>query len=165
MTRFAAFLGAFLAIPTGFSALAQDPGQINGVRNGDKTCTGCNLFQADFAYQDIKGANLSGSRLRQGDMTAATMDRSNFSGTNMSVVEAYGGRFTHANFTNADLSDSSFVGAYLGYANFSGANLTGAVFSGANFEGAQGLTQSQLNAACGDSSTILPVGLRIPSCG
>ena len=49
-------------------------------------------------------------------------------------------------------------------ANFSGANLTGANFSGAQMGGARGLTQRQLNTACGDSSTELPGSLTIPSC-
>jgi len=165
MTRFSVFLAALVTVSAGFGAHAQDPGQIESVRNGAKSCTGCNLFQADFAYQSITDANLSGSRLRQGDMTAATMDRTNFSGANLSVVEAFGGRFTRASFANAHLSDASFVGAYLGYANFAGARMSGAVISGANLEGARGLTQAQLNEACGDSGTILPSGLRVPYCG
>ena len=44
------------------------------------------------------------------------------------------------------------------------ANLEGANFSGAEMDRAQGLTQSQLNRACGDASTRLPPGLRLPPC-
>ncbi|MHA0110809.1 pentapeptide repeat-containing protein, partial [Klebsiella pneumoniae] len=50
-----------------------------------------------------------------------------------------------------------------------GANLQGAKMDGANFAGAEmrrtrGLTQAQLNTACGDASTQLPAGLHIQAC-
>ena len=50
-----------------------------------------------------------------------------------------------------------------------GSTLSGAKLSGTNLSGAQlaravGLTQSQLNQACGDDATVLPRGLRIPAC-
>lgn len=159
-----ATLTALSALAWAGAAAAQNPAEIDSVRGG-ADCRGCNLFQADFAYQNIRNVDVSGSRLRQSDLTASIMDGTNFSNTNLSVAEAYGGRFTRANFAGADMTNSSWVGAYLGYANLSGARLDGAVFAGANLEGARGLTQSQLDRACGDAETILPDGLRIPSCG
>jgi len=57
------------------------------------------------------------------------------------------------------------VGAFLQGANFRNADLTGANFSGAELDRAGGLTQSQLNKACGDQATTLPAGLSIPACG
>ena len=62
------------------------------------------------------------------------------------------------------LNNASFVGTYLEGSNFSRATLDGTNFSGAQLGRATGLTQAQLNRACGDSSTILPTGLRIPAC-
>jgi uncharacterized protein YjbI with pentapeptide repeats len=56
------------------------------------------------------------------------------------------------------------VGTYLEGANFSGARLTGTNFSGAEMGRARGLSQGQLNGACGDGATELPAGLRIPAC-
>jgi uncharacterized protein YjbI with pentapeptide repeats len=46
----------------------------------------------------------------------------------------------------------------------SGAVLTGANFSGAELQDALGLTQAQLNEACGDATTQLPAGMTIPRC-
>ena len=40
----------------------------------------------------------------------------------------------------------------------------GANVSGAELDGARGLTQAQLDKACGDRATRLPHGLRIPAC-
>lgn len=159
-----ATLSALAALAWAGAAAAQNPAEIDRVRGG-ADCRGCNLFQADFAYQSIRNVDVSGSRLRQSDLTASVMDGTNFSNTDLSVAEAYGGRFTRANFSGADLTDSSWVGAYLGYADFTGAQLDGAVLAGANLEGAHGLTQSQLNRACGDAKTVLPAGLHIPACG
>ena len=52
---------------------------------------------------------------------------------------------------------------------FSGRSMTNATFTGGNFSGAElerasGLTQAQLNGACGDAGTTLPGGLTIPAC-
>ena len=127
-------------------------------------CTGCDLFQLDFSYKEITNRDFSGSRLRQADFSVSTMDGSRFAHANLSILEAYGARFSKADFSGADLSEASFVGAWLGGANLTGANLTAANFSGAYLKTARGLTQVQLNKACGDSETEVPAGLRMPVC-
>ncbi len=153
---------AALAVLAG-SATAQNAGQIARVRGG-ASCSGCNLFQGDFAGLQARGLNLAGSRLRQADLSLAVMNRTRFSGADLRDVEAYGGVFSSSNFSRADLTNASFVGAYLEGSSFSGATLTGANFSGAQLARATGLTQGQLNRACGDAATTLPGSLRIPAC-
>lgn len=150
---------ALIALP----AYAQNANQIAAVKAG-KSCPGCNLFQANLDYEDLSRRNFSGARLRQSDMTISTADYTNFSKTNLSIANLSGVRATGANFSGADLSNASLVGSYLGHANLSHANLQGADFSGAELSTAIGLTQSQLNTACGDETTELPKGLRIPKC-
>lgn len=154
-----------LALVFGLSALAaaQDSSSISRVQSG-ASCSGCNLFQADLSYRDMPHVNLSGSRLRQADLSLSTMNGSNFRGADMSIANLFGGRFTGSNFSNANLQNANLVGAYFGRSNFSGANLAGAILSGAEMDRVQGLTQRQLDAACGDSATRLPRGLRIPVC-
>lgn len=148
-----------LAIP----ASAQDASQIAAVKAG-RSCIGCNLFQADFDYEDISGRNLSRSRLRQSDMSLAEADRTNFSRADLSIANMYGIRATGANFAGANLTQASLVGGYFSGANFAGAVLNGADFSGAEARSARGLTQSQLNNACGDETTELPRGLHVRAC-
>lgn len=143
--------------------LAQNAGQIARVRGG-ASCPGCNLFQADLTGAELRGLNLSRSRLRQATMTAAVMNRTNFAGADLRDADASAAVFSSASFAGADLSNANFVGSYLQGANFRGAKLAGAVFSGAEMDRAVGLTQAQLNQACGDLSTRLPRGLRIPQC-
>lgn len=156
-------IGAVLTALSATPVLAQNPSQIASVQKG-ANCSGCNLFQADLQALELKSKNLSGSRLRQADLSIAVMNYTNFSGTDMRDVNAYATVFTGANFSRANLTNASFVGTYLQGARFTGATLTGANFSGAEMDRAVGLTQAQLNQACGDDSTTLPPGMRIPAC-
>jgi len=148
-----------VAIP----ALAQNASQIAQVKAG-RSCPSCNLFQADFDYEDISRRNLSGSRLRQSDLSLSTAEYTNFSRADLSIANMYGIRATGANFSRANLSQASLVGGYFSGANFSGASLNGANLSGAEAANARGLTQRQLDGACGDEATELPRGLRIAAC-
>ena len=152
-----------LALIAAGPALAQNAPQIARARSG-ANCPGCNLFQADFANAQLKGRNFSRSRLRQADLSASVMNHTSFAGADMRDVNAYGGVFSSANFSRANLTNATFVGAYLQGANFSGATLSGANFSGAEMDRAVGLSQRQLNSACGDGTTQLPRGMTIPSC-
>ena len=144
-------------------SLAQNPGQIARVRGG-ASCPGCNLFQGDFSGMERRGLNLAGARLRQADLSLAVMNRTRFSNTDLRDVEAYGGVFSSSNVSGADLTNASFVGAFMVGAAFSGATLSGTNLSGAQLGRATGLTQRQLDRACGDAATSLPGGLRIPAC-
>lgn len=131
---------------------------------GGASCPNCDLFQIDLSYQNIAGRNFSGARIRQSDLSLVTADRARFSGANMSLVNGFGGRFAHADFTDANLSHGIGVGAYFGGARFHRARIEGMDFSGAELAGAIGLTQEQLNTACGDATTTLPPRMTIPPC-
>lgn len=144
-------------------ALAQNARDIARVRGG-ASCPGCNLFQGDFSGLQARGLNLAGARLRQADLSLSVMNRTRFTNADMRDVEAYGGVFSSSNFAGADLTNASFVGTFLEGANFSGAKLAGTNLSGAQLAGATGLTQRQLDEACGDEATQLPGSLRIPYC-
>ena len=145
-------------------AAAQNAAQIGHARDG-ASCPHCNLFQADFSNLELKGRNFAGARLRQADMSAAVMNYTVMAGADLRDVNAYGAVFTGISFAGANMTNASLVGTYLEGANFRGANLSGVNFSGAEMDRATGLTQSQLNEACGDEATTLPRGLRLRSCG
>lgn len=144
-------------------ALAQDAARIARVQAG-WDCPGCNLFQADLSYRDLPGVDVSGARLRQADLSLATLNRADFSNANLSVANLFGARFTAARFRGADLSRANAVGAHFGGADLTGARLDGANLSGAELDTARGLTQRQLDAACGDAATTLPAGLSVRAC-
>lgn len=154
------------------SALAQTPEENEAVRKataeklkmGQQACSGCDLFQVDLSYQDLDGRDLSGARLRQADLSLATVDRTKFTGANMSIVNGFGLRAEGADFTNADLENAVLVGGWFGGAKFANARLSNVNFSGSDLSEATGLTQLQLNTACGDAETKLPKGLVLPPC-
>src|SRR5580704_10639921 len=145
-------------------AAAQNAAQIEHARDG-ASCPRCNLFQADFSNLELKDRDFAGARLRQADMSAAVMNHTSMAGADLRDVNAYGAVFTGVSFAGANMTNASFVGTYLEGANFRGANLSGVNFSGAEMDRAIGLTQGQLNEACGDDSTTLPRGLRLRGCG
>jgi uncharacterized protein YjbI with pentapeptide repeats len=154
---------AFAAVGLSAPVLAQDSAAIARVQAGH-SCKGCDLFQADLSYRDLVGKTYSNARLRQSDFTVAILDGSLFDGANMSIANLYGVRGTGASFVGTDLSGAVLVGTIFDGANFGKANLTDANISGANLSAAKGLTQGQLNRACGDSATALPKGLTVPAC-
>ncbi len=102
--------------------------------------------------------------MRQGDFSLSVFNKSSFAGADLRDVNAYGALFSAANLKGADLTNATFVGTYLQGANLTGAKLSGANFSGAQMDHAVGLTQAQLNRACGDETTTLPHGLHVPAC-
>jgi hypothetical protein len=85
-------------------------------------------------------------------------------GADLRDLNAFGAVLSSANFAGADLTNANFVGSHLEGANLRGATLQGVNFSGAEMSRAVGLTQGQLNGACGDQATRLPGGLRLPAC-
>ena len=129
---------------------------------------------------DLSGRILAGARMR-----GSVFNRADFSGAVLTRADATGSRFEGADFTEADLTSAKLTEASCEGADFSSAVLTRAVahrtrfaradftrarldeadFSGADLRGARGLTQAQLNSACGDAATRLPRGLRLPACG
>ncbi|MCZ6863823.1 MAG: pentapeptide repeat-containing protein [Alphaproteobacteria bacterium] len=67
------------------------------------------------------------------------------------------------------LSDTTLGSANLQWAkligaNFEGADIIGAVLHGADLTLAKGLTQAQLDQACGNEETKLPNGLTVKGC-
>ena len=132
---------------------------------GGASCANCDLFQISLAYQSVAGRNFSGARIRQADLSLATADRARVHGANMSLTNFFGARLSSADLSETNLEGATLVGGYFGGARFNGAVLTGANFSGADLADAVGLTQDQLNTACGDSTTTLPAGVTIPACG
>ncbi len=144
-------------------AAAQNPVQIAHARGG-ASCSHCNLFQADFANLELKGRSFAGARLRQADLSAAVLNHTSFAGADLRDLNGYGAVFTGADFAGADMTNASMVGAYLQGANFRHARMQGVNLSGAEMDRAQGLTQAQLDHACGDASTTIPPGLRVAPC-
>jgi uncharacterized protein YjbI with pentapeptide repeats len=74
-----------------------------------------------------------------------------------------------ANFTGVSFRGTELSGANLAGAKMDGADVTGAGMSitsllGTDLRHVKGLTQKQLDVACGDAGTQLPPGLHVHTC-
>jgi uncharacterized protein YjbI with pentapeptide repeats len=133
---------------------------------------------------DLSGRILAGAR-----MTNAVFNRTDFSRAVLARADVSGSHFAEADFTEADLTGAKLIDAHcpravfdaallahsdarranFTNADFDGADVTLVNFAGANIAGADlrtavGLTQAQLNTACGDRRTRLPRGMRVRRC-
>ncbi len=99
---------------------------------------------------DLRRANLEGAYLCMADLQEANLKGANLQGANLWM----------ANLQGADLRRANLEGANLRQANLQGARLEGANLEGAYLSTAKGLTQKQLDDACGDAKTKLPDNLK-----
>ncbi len=126
-----------------------DPVAIASIRAGHHDCPHCDLASADLANTCVKGGDLEGANFDGAKLTLMCMSYADFSG---------------ATFRNADLAAANLAHAKLDGADFTGADLTITSFKGTDLTRARGLTQAQLDKACGDADTKAPAGLRVPAC-
>lgn len=130
---------------------------------------GSTLLQAELINSDISHVDL-----RHADMSNGNFHKSRFMFSNLTGADALQTRFIAADFSNAKLDHADFTDAVFDNAvfirtKFGDADLTTATFLGANFSSANlsnvtGLTQEQIDFACGDARTQLPDGLNIKTC-
>jgi uncharacterized protein YjbI with pentapeptide repeats len=131
------------------STAKPDNAAVARIKAGDINCPHC----------DLSGSDLSNQCVKKGDLTGADFDN----------VKALYMCMSIANFTNATFRNADLTGANLGHSILKGADLTGTKLTitsikGADLSTAKGLTQAQINLACGDADTKLPPGLTVKSC-
>ena len=90
-------------------------------------------------------------------------------GTNLQGANLVNANLQLAILTNTNLQEANLYQANLQEANLINANLQGAILRKATLQGADlpnvlGLTQEQLDEACGDAETRLPSGLKVDPC-
>lgn len=112
----------------------------------------------------LENATLTEARLSNVRLANADLSRSNFSRAVVSHSDFKGAQFDNANLTGAQFQSSHFQNAQFGSAILIDARLDNSDFSGANMSAVQGLKQAQLDVACGDEKTRLPVGLSLSYC-
>ncbi len=141
-------LFCLFAVPALAAPLA-DPAAVALLHNGIHDCKGCNLQGADLTNTCVKAHDLSGADFDGANATLMCMSYANFSG---------------ASFRGTNLSGANLAHAKLDSADFTGADLTITSFKGTDLSRAKGLTQAQLDAACGDADTKAPDGLKVKIC-
>lgn len=121
---------------------------------------GVTLRRAVLEDATLTEANLSNSKLAKANLSRANLTRAVFSNTDFEGAQFDEANLTAAQFQNGQFQNARFTGTILLDANLENAN-----FSGADMSTVQGLKQAQLDVACGDERTRLPVGLSLPYCG
>lgn len=119
------------------------------IRAGHHDCPYCDLAGADLTNTCVKRGNLEGANFDRAKAVLMCMSYANFSG---------------ATFRNTDLSAANLAHANLDGADLTGADLTITSLKGTDLTHAKGLTQSQLDQACGDSETKVPAGMKVHIC-
>ncbi len=146
------FLAALLLSLAAFqpaSASGADPKAVASIKAGHHDCPHCQLAGADLTNQCVKQGNLEGADFDGAKLTLMCMSYADFKG---------------ASFRHTDLAGANLAHAKLDGADFSGATLTITSFKGTDLSQAKGLTQSQLDRACGDADTKPPAGLKVKTC-
>lgn len=136
--------------------------------------SGANFEDATLTEAALNNSDLTETDFRRADLTRTTFSTTDFSGSNLSSASApdanfagshfISARMDHMNLRNAVLSGGNFTGAKFGDAMMLDAKIDGANLSGADLSQVQGLKQTDLDMACGDSDTRLPVGFSVPYC-
>ena len=105
-----------------------------------------------FTLRDLRvsfdGADLSGADLTDGEFARNSFVKANLVGANLA-----GAMLQRAAFSEANLAGASFKHTYLYWARLEGVDLSQAL----------DLTQPQIDMACGNDQTKLPVGLTMPT--
>jgi len=154
MKRFLALSALFLAISAlapaqADPALKADPKAVARLEGGIVDCPGCQLAGANLFNTCVKAKNLRGA---------------NFDGANATLM-----CMSFADFRGASFRGTILDAANLGSARLDGADITGArthitSFAGTDLTRVKGLTQSQLDAACSDTKTKVPAGMKVHFC-
>ena len=126
-----------------------DPAAVASIRAGHHDCPRCRLAHADLTNTCVKHGNLEGA---------------DFEGATLVLMCMSYGNYTNASFRGANLSGANLAHARLDGADLTGARLTITSIKGADLHRAKGLTQAQVDQACGDAETRLPAKLRVKTC-
>ena len=131
------------------SAHAADPAAVARIHGGIVDCVGCNLAGADLSNTCVKEHDLHGA---------------DFTGANATLMCMSFADFTGVSFRGAEWSGANLAGAKMDGADLTGAGTSITSFLGTDLRHVKGLTQTQMDVACGDTATRLTAGLTIHTC-
>jgi uncharacterized protein YjbI with pentapeptide repeats len=140
---------AFLFASAIANAAGPDPKAVASIKAGHHDCPHCELAGADLTNQCVKQGNLEGADFNGARLVLMCMSYADFRG---------------ASFHGADLSGANLAHAKLDDADLSGAKLSITSIKGTDLTHAKGLTQGQLDKACGDTETRVAAPLQVRTC-
>ena len=126
-----------------------DADAVARIHGGIVDCVGCNLKGADLRNTCVKAHDLHGADFDGADATLMCMSYANFSGATFRGTDLSGANLAHADLDGADLT---------------AARMTITSIKGTDLTRVKGLTQSQLDVACGDAQTKVPQRFAVHTC-
>jgi uncharacterized protein YjbI with pentapeptide repeats len=136
------------------------------IQNSD--LSGGSLWGADLQGSFVYGSNFALSSMSMADLSHSQVRSSSFNGALLDSTSFQSSSVVLSSFDYAEMQNAFLDNVIAFYSTFRGADLSSASLNGSRFihcdlSGAKGLTQAQLNNACG-SFTILPKGLKMTPC-
>ena len=132
-----------------------------------------NMNNANLAKAESSRAKFIQTRFNSANFEKSVFFRGDFTAADMSKANLHKSEFSRTNFQSAILTDATVTFANIARANFREAKLVNTDFTsswtyltrfeGVNLSAAKGLTQAQIDLACGDDKTLLPAGLTAPA--
>lgn len=116
-------------------------------------------YEADFSGADLTDADFSGARMTFSIFVKTNLTRANLGDAILTVTD-----MRQANLAGANLSRANLGSADLRGVDLTGAFLYRAILYRTKLIDAKGLTQAQLDTACGNETTKLPPGLVVRPC-
>jgi uncharacterized protein YjbI with pentapeptide repeats len=117
-----------------------------------------NFEEVNLEQANLFGANLIGVNLQQAVLIGANLESATLSTANLVLANLYEANLHKANLIQADLKKANLTGA-----NFKDALLQQVDLIGADLQRVENLSAEQITDAIGDSTTILPDYLELPS--
>ncbi len=134
-------------IPVSYTA--PDRAAVDSIHAGHHDCPHCDLAGANLDNTCVKGGNLEGADFSNVHAVLMCMSYADFKGVSFRGADLAGANLAHANVDDADFTD---------------ADLSITSLKGTDLSKARGLTQPQLDKACGDADTKVPAGLKAKIC-
>ncbi len=128
------------------------------------TLSEAKLIASNFTMADLRKADLTGSDFSRSDFSRAKLISTDAMGAVFAGAVFYKSNLGRGDFTGADFTDAQFIDTKFGDANVANANFSGANLSGSSLYKIVGLSQKQLDVACGSSDTHLPAGFSLKTC-
>jgi uncharacterized protein YjbI with pentapeptide repeats len=110
--------------------------------------SGARMVKADVDFAHLVGADLSSAQMEEADLRGVWLERADLGWARVKEADLSGARFVGTNLRGADLRGSYWAGA----------SRSTSPIHFADFRGARGLRQAQLDDMIGDADTLLPDG-------
>ena len=127
--------------------------------------TGARMTHSNFSRSDFSNAVLTRADASHSEFTGADFTQADLTRARLIDASCPHARFDRAQLSQADARGADFTRANFGAADVTRMNLENANLSGADLRHTRGLTQAQLDRACGSARTRLPRGMQVQTCG